>query len=172
MKNIENWFLENKEHLNNEEPEAGHFERFAQKMQQQKSAATRNPFKVYYLAASAAMIVVLISLTVFLTTKYVNNTQAVGLANVSAEYKEVDSFYSGQINAGLKKIEKLQCSSSKEEVKELDGELKDLDDSYLKLAKELNDNKNNEQIIEAMILNLKTKAELVSLILNKLQNNC
>jgi hypothetical protein len=84
--------------------------------------------------------------------------------------KEAEAFYTSQINA--KKAEVFRFAGQKKEISsEINVEFSQLDSIYADLKKDLKDNADNAQVIEAMIQNYRIKLEILEDILNQLQKS-
>jgi hypothetical protein len=100
---------------------------------------------------------------------FVNRDVTMQVANVEDEgdaselleqFKEAEIFYTSQINT--RKEEVVQLSRDDPSVMEIvDMELVALDQIYKELIKDLNDNADNEQVIEALIQNYRLKLEIL-----------
>ena len=89
------------------------------------------------------------------------------LNNEMNELAEATQYYSNQIEN--KKEEILNCVAYDPEIdKEIMNEFTPLDAAFNELKKDLNDNANNTQIMEAMIQNYRTRLDILSDIKNQI----
>jgi hypothetical protein len=86
---------------------------------------------------------------------------------VSSELADTEAFYSSQIADKIKIIE-VESGSLDPEIQ---MQLKMLDDDYLSLKKDLNDNADSEEVINAMIEYYRLKLAMLETILNEIQKN-
>ncbi|REG87680.1 hypothetical protein [Winogradskyella sediminis] len=155
----------------------GHETRFLQKLekefpQQQRST---NRFRIFNMAAS---VVLLLGLS-FGAYQYlykpiaisdpveVVDTEIKTLGDVSPSLKKVEDYYLASINLELSKV---QLTPENKEL--FDGyveRLKELNDEYKKLTKELHANGPNEATLDALINNLKFRLNLVMRLKEKLK---
>jgi hypothetical protein len=93
-----------------------------------------------------------------------------GTNEIAGTLKEAEAFYTSRINA--KKAEVFRFTGSKHEIsQEISIEFSQLDSIYADLKKDLKDNADNEQVIEAMIQNYRIKLEILEDILGQLQKS-
>jgi hypothetical protein len=85
------------------------------------------------------------------------------------EMIEAEKYYSQEVTGKLAEIEK--CYEIHPELKaQIESDLNELENMYMSLKKDLNDNMSNKQVIEAMIENNRNRMKLVDEILNQI--NC
>jgi len=155
----------------------GHEARFLQKLEkefpQQQKSITR--FHIFNMAAS---VVLLLGLsygayqyfhepTAISDPVEVVDTEMKTLGDVSPGLKKVEDYYLASINLELSKV---QLTPENKEL--FDGyveRLKELNDEYKKLTKELNTNGPNEATLDALINNLKFRLNLVMRLKEKLK---
>lgn len=155
----------------------GHEARFSAKLNKelpQKSGV------FIFLRNTAAALVILIGITFFflintssvsenitdLPSSEVNQKTFYTLSDLSPEFQKVENFYLTGINLELAR---LQINDENREF--IDGymaRLKELDDEYSLLNKELNEVGPNEQTINALIENLQLRLDLIIHLKNKL----
>lgn len=86
------------------------------------------------------------------------------------ELLEAQQYYNGKIET--MKTELCYYSSSCTDIQnDLDTEFNELDEEFYQLKKDLLLDANNGQLIEAMILNCRTKAQIMEDVLNQLKEN-
>jgi hypothetical protein len=91
-------------------------------------------------------------------------------SNMAKTLTEAEAFYSSQINSKREEIFRFAGIHS-EITQEVNVEFSQLDSVYTQLKKDLKDNADNQQIIEAMIQNYRIKLEILEDILNQLQQS-
>jgi hypothetical protein len=155
------------------EPSEGHFERFEMKLE-------ATPVKKKWLTGRSWLEIAAVVLIFFLAGNqariYFNSnskeeTRPLTLASVSPEYSEVEYYYTSAINDGILHWKKLQeqgmISSGEQKVMEL--EMKEFDETYLRLQKDLQTNPEDERVIQAMLEVYQSKLNIITLIINKLE---
>ena len=90
--------------------------------------------------------------------------------NIARTLTEAEAFYSSQINSKKEEIFRFAGSHS-EITQEVNVEFSQLDSVYTQLKRDLKDNADNQQVIEAMIQNYRIKLEILEDILNQLQQS-
>jgi len=87
-----------------------------------------------------------------------------------SELIEAEAYYSSQIDR--KKDEVFRLTASNPEVRrEIDMEMVDLDRVFSELKKDLKDNADNEEVIEAMIQNYRLKLDILEVMLLQLNQS-
>ncbi len=175
---IEELILTNIDELNDNEPMDGHFARFEAKLNAQTNKKKRiTPMFILKIAAAVVF--------VFLATNQAfiyfspngqgliptNNKQAVTLASISPEYKEVEFYYTSAINTGLEHWNKMNAEGliSDEEQGMMNEELKEFEDLYKNLQQDLQANPNDERVINAMLEYYQAKLSIINIIVDKLE---
>lgn len=169
---IEKIIQENREAFDSNEPGAGHFKRFDDKLDKKFGQEKKRNY-TFYLKIAAVFALGLMS-TFWLYEKFSthggqNGIEGIALSDISAEYAEVEVYFTSSINNSLNDLN--PYIKDNEELKEelLGSEFEELDSLYRDLQKELANNPDDEQIIEAMIVHYQTKLEIISIVLNQLK---
>lgn len=84
-------------------------------------------------------------------------------------FDEINMYYTAQIISRKNEIFRLTSGSSVNQ--QIDLEVGQLDSIYISLKKDLKDNMNNPEVVEAFILQYRVKLEMLDNILNQLQAN-
>jgi hypothetical protein len=173
MKDIEQTIRKNLEAFNQEEPGAGHFDRFDEKLDQFHSLQNESWFErndlVIRIAASALVFLVIGGLLftgTFSNLKIIVSEQIMA-ADLPMELKEVMQYYNVITDTQVSKIEELAVSEEEAaRVKSMAMmELKDLENNQSELVKEFRKNPGNERIIHALVLNQQKKTEILDRII-------
>ncbi len=175
---IEEIILKNIEELNDNEPMEGHFARFEAKLNAQ--ATKKKRLSLMFVLKVAAVIVF-----AFLATNQAfiyfspsgqglipgKSNQAITLASISPEYQEVEFYYTSAINSGLEQWNRMNAEGliSDEEQGIMDEELKEFEDLYTNLQKDLQLNPNDERVINAMLEYYQAKLSIINIIIDKLE---
>lgn len=164
---LENFIREHREEFDGEEPGS----QIWKKLEQQLDPGVER--KVYRMAimrwSAVAAITVLATLAVFyFTGKPAKNSVAVNNGQTNDIITAINPAYAKEVyhftqlielkQNELKKIEKEQPDLYKEFI----GDITTLDSSYNALKKELPQNPNREQLLEAMIENLRLQTDLLN----------
>jgi hypothetical protein len=176
--NIEELIVKNLEGLNDNEPSAGHFERFEARLgglQRRKKGITLSI--VWKIAAAAVFAFLIVNQAVIWfsggdgSPAGMREEREMTLASVSPEYEEVEFFYTNAINVGLTEWERMagQGLISGEEQQMMEDELEEFEQIFKSLQSDLSANPNDERVINAMIEYYQTKLSLINMIIEKLQ---
>lgn len=174
---LERFILENREAFNNDEPGGGLWGHISKELDKETSKTRPFLHGIYWKAAA----VVFFGLCTFLLIEralqkpdnelLATQPTSVSEANLNAEFIKVENYYSALIEE--KKMQLASYEVGKEGLgEEFTQDIHKLDALYLKLKVELNDNKNNGKVIEAMIQNLQVRIEILNqqlIILEKVQ---
>lgn len=162
-KEIENIIRKNKSFFDSEEPSLDHFKKFKIKISSYKFKNKNKSIKIFRYAA-AATVLLLISFSIYYFQIEEPNTTK--LSDISQKYYEVENYYLEQLEIKLKELNNKSPDTYKAFVKDM----KVIDDAYISLQKELYLNPDNEFIIELMMVNYKTRIEIIERINNRLDN--
>lgn len=171
MSLLEEKIKKNRDSLDAAEPSPGHTERFEKKLASlHNSKANSKGLRIRRGLRVAAVIVVLIglSITLYLVTPgRLNNGLA---ANpLPQEIQEVKMYYQFETQKKLDQVQ--QCAVSPDQadlIKQIaEQELQQLDSNSSQLEDQLRNDQDNKRVKDALILNYKTRADLVEDIIKK-----
>lgn len=170
--NIEKIIQDNRSTFDSNEPNAGHFDRFDQKLEKKFSPKKKRAF-TFYLKIAAVFALGLMS-TLWLVEKIStgpvqHGKASIALSDISPDYAEVETFFTTSINNSLNDLGPYLEENEELKNELLGSEFQQLDSLYQDLQKELAANPNDEQIIDAMIMHYQTKLEIISTVLNQLR---
>ena len=170
MKDIEKLIRENRGSFDVFEPSDGHFERFQARLETQSYRAPQRVSLTPYLLKAAA-VAILVTLSSLWTWEHVVSPDAnrMSLGEVSPEYRQVEQYYVHQVSMIENQITSIDIISNEDQNQVLMDELKNMDDMYVELQKDLNANPNDERVINAMIEHYQRKIVVMSYILTQLQ---
>lgn len=155
------------------EPMEGHFERF--QLRQEASSAKRKGYgRRYYLKIAAAVLVVFLAgnqVRMYFSNESRDEAKLLTLSSVSPEYSEVEYYYISAIGQGMSHWTKLQEQGliSPEEQQMMETEMKEFDETYARLQKELEASPEDERVINAMLEVYQSRLSIITLIINKLE---
>ena len=160
-KNIDDLF----NHFNGEwdidEPNAGHEDRFLDRLSGKKKK-TSLLYKIAVPAAAAIILLVGIMLT------YTPNNSHEQMA-VSPKVKETQVYFSTIINKELAKVEKENSPETKIFVQNAMVRMQELEKDYDKITHDLARKGENKQLIHAMITNLQTRISFLEDVLARIE---
>lgn len=170
MKTVEEIVRSNRSFWDDQEPEAGHFERFSVKLELRRQAVIPKRSIVPYLLR-AAVVTLLVTLSSLWTWDHFirPGSKRMTLSEVSPQYREVENYYLHQVNLMQDEIQNTDIQTNPEQKVMLMSELKSMDSVYVSLQKELKANPNDERIISAMIEHYQTKLEVMTYIVDQLK---
>lgn len=171
MSILEEKIRKNKDLLDSEEPAGGHLERFQSKLdalrQEEAGPVARGSRRLFRVAAVAAALIGLSLVYYFADPARQNPVNA---SVLSPELQEAKMYYNNLAREKLTKIE--DCASSTTEASYIRkiavDELTLLDSNTVRLETELQNDQNNQRLINALIVNYKTKSDLLDDILKRL----
>jgi len=172
MSMLEEKIRKNRDLFDGAEPAEGHFDRFQSKLDTLHEAGT---LQVSWYSGKffriAAVIVVLLALSV---TYYIIDpslkSNQLAANTLPQEIQEARMYYNKLANEKLLKINECAASTSEASYiqKVVDDEIIVLDSNSVKLEQQLQNDKGNTRLINALIRNYKTKSDLLDNILNRL----
>lgn len=157
--------------FNIEEPDEGHLERFEQKLIKYHNQRTAWNYKK--ILKLVAFIILVFFSALWVVEKIIDpspvqrNLQS--MSDISLELGETEYYFTSQINSRYSSIEEYFGSDSPE-LADIRDELAEMDSVYKKELLELQMNPGDERIINAIINNYQVKIEILTRILNILQN--
>jgi hypothetical protein len=176
MPTIDDIIKKNREAFSDSEPEAGHIERFRDKLETLEPAK-EGWFQRYNIVLKiAAAIVVFIGITSIIYTdsfSIMRNSLTAKFFNtkIPQELAEVMQYYN--VITDKKMVQIGQLAVSEDEAKRVkekaDIELKSLDESKNELEKEYAKNPGSERILNALMLNQRKRAEILDKILTTMK---
>lgn len=166
MDNLKNIIDNNRAQFDNFEPENGHFERFQQKIKKGKDRKKSIIYPALRIAA-VALIIILAGMLIF--TRSLIHDIKLQATSANSELKEVQVYYTNLTNQKYNEIRSLDLPDN-EQKKMLMDELKQMDNVYQVLMKDLKTNPNDERIINALIQHYQLKLDVMNQILNQLYN--
>jgi hypothetical protein len=166
---IEKIITENLDGLNNMEPPDGHFDRFQQRLKEESKIKSLRWNTVLKVAAAVVFVFLAVNQTRLWLTPV--NDKPVTLGSISPEYAEVEFYYTNSIHTGLENLNLLANDGviSKEENEMMQQEFSGFESRYKALQKELKAHPDDERVINAMIEYYQNKLNIITMILNKLQ---
>ena len=175
MSVLEEKIRKNKELFDAAEPPEGHFERFREKLDIIEGEEIK-PIRLWYRGKAlkiAALFIALMSVSLVLFLVYSGDSGKHIAANaLPEELQEVKSYYNDLADRKMDQIN--QCAMEAENPEAIITMAKDeidaLDNNTISLEGDLQQNGENERVKNALIVNYKTKSDLLDNILKRLCN--
>ena len=168
MSILEDKIKKNRQHYDVHEPEQGHFERFATRLDTEFHAdekKRRQPLWRY-----AAAIILIAGLSGILLYQYAGNSSTVKAGPMSDELSQVVDHYNMLTDQRLDDIS--SCAASDEEAAKIDQmartQLDGLEKDASKLQEELNKDESNERVYGALVTNYRTRIKILDNIITKI----
>lgn len=176
--NLEKFIIENREDFDIYEPANDIWEKINLPGSKKKTTS------LYIVLSRYAAVVAITAIITFLAVNNFNksdkNSNSAIVENPSKteqppqsiiipELAEAEAYYSGLVNSRINEIAIL-TTNSPEVKKELDFDFKELEQIYEELKTDLADNAGNQEVIEAMIQNYRTRVEILESLLISLKN--
>jgi len=144
------------------EPSIGHFNRFQDRLKQQKQPKQKK-YWYKYIAAVAAL---LLSFALGLDSMYPN--KGTDLADVSPKMEETQGYFNTIIYKELEQINKIKNTKNAKIIEDAFTQLKTLESDYQKQKIALATNTENKTIIYTMITNYQKRIEVLQNLLKQL----
>ncbi len=167
---LERLISNNRHSIQDEEPLEGHFERFEARLQKASKPTRVINFRPI-LKIAAIVIFVLLAGNQTRMWFFPEKEESLSLGSISEEYREVEFYYTNAIQVGMNQWEKLSSEGfvSESEQKMMQTEQQEFDLMYQQLQEELKANPNDERVINAMLEYYQARMNVISMIINKLQ---
>ncbi len=169
MNKLEEYIRSHREEIDSFEPSQGHMERFRSRLKPERvSFFTRIP---YGLRVAAVLLLVAVSSVIIyeqVQRYYTGRLEALE-AMLPGEYLEAQLYYTSLIKEKYSEIDHLNITDP-EGKKILMDELKEMDRLFQSLLKDLETNPSDERVLSAMIAHYQTKLEVMSQIIQQLEN--
>jgi len=171
MESLKKFIRVNRDSFDEKEPMEGHFDRFRQRMENRKPARKVNLYMVAAAAAVAGLIVTgTLGLLINGTSVKNLNQNELSLSVISPELKEVEDYYTSQINTRYNQIKSLKKNSTPEVESEINKAISDMDLGYYLLKKDLTKNPKQERVVTAMIQQYQVRVDMLDQILMTLKS--
>ncbi len=169
--NLEKYIEQNRAGFDSEIPNLklwATIEKNLNKEVEQPKAIQRPRKKIWKLMRIASAVLLLLLAGAMGGSYFTNKMNQNQQASLPLEFVELKGFYEGQINQGISQLTALEYDD-----KEVLTDLKQLEEVYEELNKELENNptKSKEQIMEAMIENYRSRAAILELVLERIKKN-
>ena len=147
------------------ETPTNHQRRFLEKLSTHRTVAKRRP-SIWRPLSIAASIVLLVCAGIFLRN---DDTEAEGLASVSAEMEQTQSFFTTAISQELETLKSFDGAETKVLIKDTMKRLEILESDYNQLKIDLVESGNDKRVISAMIANFQNRIELLQQVIENIE---
>lgn len=152
-----------------ETPEAGHEERFLNKLKGDNNSRKTNNIKpLFYrpLLAAAAVVVLCFGLFTFLQREPADND----LASVSPQLSQTQDFFTTVINSELNKLKINRSPENEVLVTDALEQMEFLEKNYKLLKLDLKESGNDQRVVYAMIHNFQSRIDLLEEVLKSIED--
>lgn len=147
-----------------EEPSDGHAMRFMERLENKKKKSVLKPLFKLALPIAATLI---IAFGVLITYMQKDEVSPVAMSHATLE---THNYFTGIIEKELTKVEKESTPQNKLLVQDALKKMREMEDDYNKLTKELSEKGENKKIIHAMITNLQIRISFLEDVLTQIEN--
>ena len=171
MSLLEDKITKNRDYLDAAEPSPGHFERFEKKLiAQNDTGASGRIVRMNKFWMRAAIIVILLGISVVLyLVNPGRNTSNLAANTLPADVQEIKMYYHQKTEKELNEV--AQCAMNPDQanmIRRIAGQdISKLDSNSVDLENQLIKDSENKKLKDALILNYKTKADLIEDIIKK-----
>jgi len=167
---LERLIINNRNSIEDEEPMEGHFERFEARLQKASKPTRVINFRPL-LKIAAIFVFALLAVNQARTWFFSEKKETLSLGSISEEYREVEFYYTNAIQMGMNQWEKLSDEGfvTESEQQMMQKEQQEFDQMYQKLQEDLKANPDDERVINAMLEYYQARMDIITLIINKLQ---
>jgi len=167
---LERLILNNRSSFQGNEPPEGHFERFEARLQKASKPSGKFNFQPV-LKIAAIVVFALLAVNQGRMYFFPEKETTLSLGSISEEYREVEFYYTNAIQSGMKQWDLLKKEGliSESEQEMMQKEQEEFDLLYQKLLIDLKTNPDDERVINAMLEYYQSRMNVMTLIINKLQ---
>ena len=167
MKDIENVFERLYDQFDFEMPEPNHQDRFLEKLMSQNKPVRNKTTNIWKpLLAVAATIIICLGLFATLKT----NKELEGLASVSPELSNTQSFFTSAIESELKALKAERSPRTNKLIEDALKQIELLEQDYEKLKADLAESGNDERVVYAMISNFQSRIDVLENVMQEIEN--
>ncbi|RLD78586.1 MAG: hypothetical protein DRJ15_11260 [Bacteroidetes bacterium] len=168
MSILEDKIKKNRQHYDVHEPDEGHIERFASKLDEKLHTSERKHRRpVWRIAATIALVATISALLIF---QYSDNSSTVQAGQMSDELSQVVDHYNRLTDQKLGDIS--NCAASNEEAAKIDEmarvQLEELEKDAGVLQEELIRDDSNDRVYGALVNNYRTRIKILDNIIAKI----
>lgn len=166
-RNLENLFKDLLDKVDLEEPNAGHAQRFLEKLEANKVVSINKNINTWWkqlsIAASVAFLVAFGG--IYLFTSSLEDR----VAKISPEVSQTELYFTSLINDQIKKFEDEDAPETKKIIEDTMVQLTRLEMDYKILEQDLLNGGNSKFILSAMITNFQTRIDLLQDVMDKIE---
>lgn len=153
------------------EPATGHYERFCQRLAENKTASKKNgKLRMLWSPLAAVAAGLLLIFMIAGSNLGINFSKNNGeLANVSPEMKETQQFYTTLIKSELAKVNDAKSPENETIINDALVQMEKLDNDYENLKRDLVKSGQDKRVIFAMVSNLQQRIDLLNTVLLKIE---
>lgn len=168
---LERLISNNRHSIQDEEPLEGHFERFEARLEKASKLSRTINFRPV-LKIAAIVVFALLAVNQARIWFFPEKKETLTLGSISPEYREVEFYYTNAIQMGMNQWEKLDQEGfiSESEQLAMQKEQLEFDKVYQKLQGDMKANPGDERVINAMLEYYQARMNVITLIINKLQD--
>ncbi|HLO57715.1 MAG TPA: hypothetical protein VK179_03180 [Bacteroidales bacterium] len=169
MKPLDDYIYRNQENFNSEEPLAGHFDRFEERLAQ--SGVRPLHGRNYYIIRIAAAVIagLLITYAAFSELNFFSKSLDNYItATSNPELREAESYYSKQLDEYYSKLNDLKFSDKAQKQQIMD-ELSSMDKQAVTIKKDFIQNPDDERVQSAIINYYQVKIEFIDMMISRVQ---
>ncbi len=164
--NLEHLFKNLENEFDIEEPAIGHFNRFQEKLNRNKTRKSHNnSFKIWLLPIAAS---ILLFVGIWIGKSFSNN--GLELASISPKMEETQNYFATTIQQELESIAKERNSDTEQLINDAFIQLNKLETQYAVLTLELKESTEDKRIIYAMIANFQQRIDLLQGLLSQIED--
>lgn len=168
MSVLEDKIKKNRQHYDVHEPNEGHFDRFASRLDEKFHAGEpKSAWPWWRIAAAVVLVAALASVLLF---QYADNSSSVQAGQMSDELSQVVDYYNRLTDQRLGDIN--NCAASEEEAVRIDEmariQLEQLEKDAGVLQAELSNDESNKRVYGALVTNYRTRIRILDNIITKI----
>ena len=169
IENIDNLFKRLEDDFDTESPILGHQQRFLEKLEQSKeNAPVKSKSRTIWKPILAVAASIIICFGLFAT--FNQEKELEGLASVSTELMETQSFFSSAIETELILLKAKRSPQTNMLIDDALAQMALLEADYKKLKTDLSQSGNDRRVVYAMIANFQSRIDLLETVMETIEH--
>lgn len=169
---LDDYIMSNPGRFDTEEPLAGHFDRFDEKLSRLPSSRTIKGWNMVMKIAAVIILGLVLAYGAFRESRFVSRSLNYMLSSENfPELKEAEQYYNFQMNAYYSKIENLRFENDIAQKQQILDELSFMDRQVMSLKHDLLQNPENERVVHAIINHYQVKLEFMDMIITRTEES-
>jgi hypothetical protein len=167
MKPLDDFFRDNRELFNADDPPEGHLNRFYNKLDASVGSGKTRTLSMIMKIAAVVVFGLFMSALLYFKGFSLYHSALVKDSCLNTELCEAEDFYAKQVETYYRRIEKMPFTNDPQTRKEILKELREMDTQVVGMKEDLKQNPNDERIIHTIINYYQEKIDMMDMIITR-----